>query len=42
MKKRSTKILLVDDEPDILEIIGYNFWKKGTKFEMAKKEKKAI
>jgi response regulator RpfG family c-di-GMP phosphodiesterase len=24
MKKKHTKILLVDDEPDILEIVGYN------------------
>jgi len=24
MKKKDTKILLVDDEPDVLEIIGYN------------------
>ena len=24
MKKKDIKILLVDDEPDILEIVGYN------------------
>lgn len=29
MKKRQTKILLVDDEPDILEIIGYNLSEEG-------------
>jgi hypothetical protein len=25
MSKKEIKILLVDDEPDILEIVGYNF-----------------
>jgi len=29
MKKRDIKILLVDDEPDILEIIGYNLTAEG-------------
>ncbi len=29
MKKKDTKILLVDDEPDILEIIGYNLSAEG-------------
>ena len=29
MKKKDTKILLVDDEPDILEIIGYNLSTEG-------------
>jgi two-component system alkaline phosphatase synthesis response regulator PhoP len=29
MKKRDTRILLVDDEPDILEIIGYNLSSEG-------------
>ena len=29
MKKKDTKILLVDDEPDILEIIGYNLSSEG-------------
>lgn len=29
MKKKHTKILLVDDEPDILEIIGYNLSSEG-------------
>jgi two-component system alkaline phosphatase synthesis response regulator PhoP len=29
MKKRETRILLVDDEPDILEIIGYNLSSEG-------------
>ena len=29
MKKRDLKILLVDDEPDILEIVGYNLSQEG-------------
>ena len=29
MKKKDTRILLVDDEPDILEIIGYNLSSEG-------------
>ncbi|MGK0386840.1 MAG: two-component system alkaline phosphatase synthesis response regulator PhoP [Patiriisocius sp.] len=29
MKKKDTTILLVDDEPDILEIIGYNLSSEG-------------
>ena len=29
MKKKDTKILLVDDEPDILEIVGYNLYSEG-------------
>ena len=29
MKKKNTRILLVDDEPDILEIIGYNLSTEG-------------
>lgn len=29
MKKKNTKILLVDDEPDILEIVGYNLAQEG-------------
>jgi len=31
MDKKNTKILLVDDEPDILEIIGYNLSNEGYK-----------
>ena len=29
MKKKNTRILLVDDEPDILEIVGYNLTSEG-------------
>ncbi len=29
MKKKNIKILLVDDEPDILEIVGYNLANEG-------------
>jgi len=49
MEKRDIKILLVDDEPDILEIVGYNLSSEGYKVftaengaegvKMAKKEK---
>jgi two-component system alkaline phosphatase synthesis response regulator PhoP len=31
MKKRNTKILLVDDEPDILEFLSYSLKKEGFK-----------
>ena len=29
MKKKNIKILLVDDEPDILEIVSYNLQNEG-------------
>jgi two-component system, OmpR family, alkaline phosphatase synthesis response regulator PhoP len=42
MKKRSTKILLVDDEPDILEIVGYNLLQEGYEIFTASNGKEAI
>lgn len=49
MKKKDIKILLVDDEPDILEIIGYNLSSEGYQvitaengFEGVKKAKKEL
>ncbi len=36
MKKADIKILLVDDEPDILEIVGYNLKNEGYKILKAK------
>jgi two-component system alkaline phosphatase synthesis response regulator PhoP len=35
MKKEDIKILLVDDEPDILEIVRFNLDKEGYQIEMA-------
>ncbi|MBL4662498.1 MAG: response regulator, partial [Flavobacteriaceae bacterium] len=42
MKKKDTKILLVDDEPDILEIIGYNLSAEGYQIFKAENGAKAI
>tara|TARA_R110000868_G_scaffold219558_1_gene470611 strand:- start:1307 stop:1987 length:681 start_codon:yes stop_codon:yes gene_type:complete len=49
MKKKDIKILLVDDEPDILEIVGYNLSSEGYQvitaengFEGVKKAKKEL
>lgn len=42
MKKKDVKILLVDDEPDILEIIGYNLSAEGYEIFTAKNGIKAI
>lgn len=36
MKKKDIKILLVDDEPDILEIVGYNLSNEGYQVVTAK------
>jgi two-component system alkaline phosphatase synthesis response regulator PhoP len=42
MKKRDVKILLVDDEPDILEIVEYNLSQIGYQVYTAKNGEKAI
>jgi len=42
MKKRNTKILLVDDEPDVLEIVGYNLAQEGYQIVTAVNGKDAI
>ncbi len=42
MKKRDIKILLVDDEPDILEIVGYNLEQAGYQVFKAENGKSAV
>ena len=42
MKNNSIKILLVDDEPDILEIVGYNLAHEGYTIYKASNGKEAI
>jgi two-component system alkaline phosphatase synthesis response regulator PhoP len=42
MKKKHTKILLVDDEPDILEIVGYNLIQEGYQIFTAANGKEAV
>jgi two-component system alkaline phosphatase synthesis response regulator PhoP len=42
MKNKEIKILLVDDEPDILEIVGYNLKNEGYKVYTAKNGIEAI
>ncbi|UAB82160.1 response regulator transcription factor [Marixanthomonas sp. SCSIO 43207] len=42
MKKKDIKILLVDDEPDILEIVGYNLSSEGYQVTTAENGKEAI
>jgi two-component system, OmpR family, alkaline phosphatase synthesis response regulator PhoP len=42
MKKKEIKILLVDDEQDILEIVGYNLSQEGYKVVTASNGKEAI
>jgi len=42
MKKKNIKILLVDDEPDILEIVSYNLQNEGYKIFTAPNGAKAI
>jgi two-component system alkaline phosphatase synthesis response regulator PhoP len=42
MKKKDIKILLVDDEPDILEIVGYNLEQAGYNVIKAENGKEAV
>ena len=42
MKKKDIKILLVDDEQDILEIVGYNLSQEGYQIVTATNGKEAI
>ncbi|NJM78637.1 MAG: response regulator transcription factor [Flavobacterium sp.] len=42
MKKKEIKILLVDDEPDILEIVGYNLSQEGYQVITASNGKEAL
>ena len=42
MKKKDIKILLVDDEPDILEIVGYNLSNERYQISTAKNGQEAV
>lgn len=42
MKKKDIRILLVDDEPDILEIVGYNLSQEGYRILTASDGKQAL
>jgi two-component system alkaline phosphatase synthesis response regulator PhoP len=42
MKKKDIRILLVDDEPDILEIVGYNLGQEGYQILTASNGKEAV
>ncbi|AEK23845.1 response regulator transcription factor [Capnocytophaga canimorsus] len=42
MKKKHIKILLADDEPDILEIVGYNLMEEGYQIIKAKNGLEAV
>ena len=42
MKKKDIKILLVDDEPDILEIVGYNLSSEGYQISTAENGLEAL
>ena len=42
MKKKDTRILLVDDEPDILEILDYNISGEGYQVKRAKNGLEAL
>ena len=42
MKKKDIRILLVDDEPDILEIVGYNLSNEGYRISTAENGRDAV
>ena len=42
MKKKDIRILLVDDEPDVIEIIKYNLEQEGYKVKTASNGKEAL
>src|SRR5690606_90035 len=42
MKKKDIRILLVDDEQDILEIVGYNLSQEGYRISTASNGKEAV
>ena len=42
MKKKDIKILLVDDEPDVIEIIKYNLEQDGYNVKTASNGKEAL
>jgi len=42
MKKKDIRILLVDDEPDILEIVGYNLAQEGYQISTASNGREAV
>ncbi len=42
MKKKDIKILLVDDEPDILQIVGYNLLQEGYQIVTAANGREAV
>jgi two-component system alkaline phosphatase synthesis response regulator PhoP len=42
MKNQSVKVLLVDDEPDILEIVGYNLSQEGYQISTASNGREAV
>ena len=42
MKKKDIKILLVDDEPDVIEIIRYNLDQEGYKIYTARDGKRGF
>ena len=42
MKKKDIRILLVDDEPDVIEIIKYNLEQEGYNVKTASNGKEAL